>query len=307
VPSPNVPGSSGVFYGVAAPATNDAWAIGAAHPGGTALLTRWDGQRWQRVAPPDPAALYAISARTAADIWAVGDQIMHWDGLSWTGVPRPPGLTGALHGVVARAANDVWAVGTQILHWDGTAWSVSAHPARQPLTAVAAVAANDVWASGGHTLIHWDGGTWQAVPGPADLVYHGLSAVTANDVWAVGSTTESFAHQRIVHWDGQAWTVVPEINARGVFNAVLARGPNDVWVAGIVTFDGSNDVYPAMMHWDGHAWTTVSVPWPINIRGSLFAALASGPGTSDLWAVGNTALADTLTERLQPPCWDQSN
>jgi hypothetical protein len=307
VPSPNVYNSSGFFYGVAAPASNDAWAVGAAHPGGDALLTHWDGQRWQRVTPPGNATLYAVSARTADDIWAVGDQIIHWDGAQWTAVAGPPGLTGPLRGVVALAADDVWAVGAQIIHWDGSAWSVSAHPARQPLAAIAAIAATDAWAAGGHTLIHWDGNTWQVVPGPADLDYHGLAAVSANDAWAVGSTTESFAHQRIVHWDGQAWTVVPEVNARGVFNAVLARSANDVWVAGIVTFDGSNDVYPAMMHWDGHAWTTVSVPWPINIRGSLFAALASGPGTSDLWAVGNTALADTLTERLQPPCWDQSN
>jgi len=309
VPSPNVYNSSGFFYGVAAPASNDAWAVGAAHPGGTALLTHWDGQRWQRVTPPGPAALYAISARTAADIWAVGDQIMHWDGTQWTAVAGPPGLTGPLRGVVALADDDVWAVGDQIIHWDGSAWSVSPRGGRDlpTLRAVAATGSNDAWAVGGNQILHWNGSAWQSVPAPAGILFNGVAAVAATDAWAVGSTTESFTHQRIVHWDGQAWAVVPEINAPGIFNAVLARRANDVWVAGIVTFTGSNDVYPTIMHWDGRAWTNVPAPWPINIRGSLFAALASGPGTSDLWAVGNTALADTLTERLQPPCWDQSN
>jgi hypothetical protein len=58
-----------------------------------------------------------------------------------------------------------------------------------------------------------------------------------------------------------------------------------------------------IMHWDGRAWTTVDTPWPINIRGSILYALTARPG--EVWAVGASALADSLTERLQPPCSDQ--
>jgi hypothetical protein len=61
--------------------------------------------------------------------------IEHWDGTSWSIVPSPaPGTDPALTGVAARSANDVYAVGQEpgvnggpfravILRWNGTAWT----------------------------------------------------------------------------------------------------------------------------------------------------------------------------------------
>jgi hypothetical protein len=63
----------------------------------------WNGTRCTRVPAPNPMAydiLYAVSADSATDAWAVGsyttpDQsnalalILHWNGTSWTQVPSP--------------------------------------------------------------------------------------------------------------------------------------------------------------------------------------------------------------------------
>ena len=79
-----------------------------------------------------------MSAVSASDIWAVGDQsggllIMHWNGKSWKLVKNPfvpvPEHGHALNSVAAISAKDAWAVGYYgggccglFTHWNGTAW-----------------------------------------------------------------------------------------------------------------------------------------------------------------------------------------
>ncbi len=305
IASPNVRDSSGIFYGVAALAANDAWAVGAAYRKGPQLLTHWDGQRWQRVPSSDPRSLYAISARTASDIWAVGDTILHWDGTQWTHVPGPLGFTGSLYGVVAIAANDVWAVGDQILHWDGMAWSLSPdpRPAEVALRAVAAVSSTDLWAVGGNLILHWDGTFWQSVAGPPDVLYNGVIAFSSTNAWAVGSTTDpTRPRQRIVHWDGQGWTVDASVNDYGVFYGIGARSNTDLWVAGSINDYEAWRSHNVTLHRGTTAWATVGAEWPEYNPGSSFYGVAPVPGAPQVWAVGNSAHVDSLTEQFQPAC-----
>jgi hypothetical protein len=120
------------------------------------LVEHWDGVQWSVVASPNLSTrrneLFAVSARAANDIWAVGyffdditvDEdplIEHWDGTAWTAFPHQNFCAqtdcGVLLGVTAIAANDAWAVGSSadgftplIVHWNGAKWSASSAPAR---------------------------------------------------------------------------------------------------------------------------------------------------------------------------------
>jgi hypothetical protein len=100
--------------------------------------------------------LFAVSAVSGSDAWAVGRQnstgvfktlILHWNGTAWSKVKSPsPSLADAeLMGVSAVSGSDAWAVGwywnrtgtatdTLILHWDGTAWTQvkSPNPSSDP-------------------------------------------------------------------------------------------------------------------------------------------------------------------------------
>src|SRR5215216_1477510 len=195
VPSPNTGSPHNYFYGVAAIASNDAWAVGGYGNLTTQaqqLIQHWDGQNWATVpAPTLPTAfneLQAVSAVAANDVWAVGGGdgqalIEQWDGTSWNVVPNPnPGTFNRFFGVAALSPNNVWAVG--------------------------------VTSDGGlsQTLVeHWNGTSWQIIPSPNVPNQHNeLHAVTAvpgapNELWAVGRADPSTPF--ILHWNGTQWSI----------------------------------------------------------------------------------------------------
>jgi hypothetical protein len=204
-----VSGPGGGLGGVADLSATNAWAVGA-----VGAVEHWDGTAWSSVTVPSPNPsdtfgnnLTAITAVSAANIWAVGEftntsytnsaYALHYDGTSWTVTILPqPSVSGpsspVLHGVTAVASNDVWAVGeneevpglgitTLIEHWNGSAWSIvpSPTPGAYPiLSAVAARSATDVYAVGSNEpsvnggvqqglIMRWNGSTWSADTDPA--------------------------------------------------------------------------------------------------------------------------------------------
>jgi hypothetical protein len=95
-----------------------------------------------------------------------------------------------MESVVAVAPNDVWAVGADIEHFNGTTWSVVPSPGTFGLTSIAAFSANNIYAVGGG-IEHWDGTSWttvaDAVPsntgGP---LFNGVTALSNGTAIAVG-------------------------------------------------------------------------------------------------------------------------
>ncbi|MGH2482118.1 MAG: hypothetical protein ACRDHW_20905, partial [Ktedonobacteraceae bacterium] len=92
---------SGDFSMVKAISANDAWAVGTSGNqtgGAQTLIEYWNGTSWQIVTSPSPGSfynsLYAASAVSASDVWAVG-----YD------------------------ASSSWPTQTLVEHWNGTQWS----------------------------------------------------------------------------------------------------------------------------------------------------------------------------------------
>ncbi|HUS14661.1 MAG TPA: S-layer homology domain-containing protein [Chloroflexia bacterium] len=208
IPSPSVAGNSNWLYGVAAVAANDVWAVGyygMSSGDSRTLILHWNGAQWSIVASPNVGSfeneLYAVTALSANDIWAVGrigqwgtrerTLTLHWDGISWNVLGNPNTPIGeytpyAFYGVAGRASNDVWAVGayrnnswsqTLIEHWDGSAWSIVASPngnlaGDNEFHAVAVDPAGGAWAAG-YFLDNGFGG------------YHPLAARLNGSAWAL--------------------------------------------------------------------------------------------------------------------------
>lgn len=216
---PSVRARGSRLLGVAALTRRNAWAVGLlavkriySRP----LIEHWNGSAWHRTASPNPRgsedALVAISARSARDIWAVGNYrsrgetqplVVHWNGLRWMQVASPSlSEGGSLWGVAAIGANDAWAVGAGrkgplTEHWNGRAWRVVS--ARSPaagsintsLTAVSASSPTDVWSIGEDVhppvkalVDHWNGRAWSSRTTGGYLF--GIASLSARDVWAVG-------------------------------------------------------------------------------------------------------------------------
>lgn len=302
---------------------------------------------WEIVpsANPDPKInkLFAVSARSPADAWAVGTQgsigtatlIEHWDGHAWSAVESPNGLgDGYLSGVVAISDRDAWAVGwdqrfpgvTMTQHWDGAGWTIVPSPNAQAdesvLYAVDASGPNDVWAVG-HSFtanrlatlaMHWDGSTWTLVPspnpGPGDNQLTGVAVVAPDDVWAVGTRAGpqlGLPRTLFEHWDGTSWSVVasPNHGGVGVQNWLTAVNAVTTDDAWAVgyAFAGGSDT-TLTMHWDGTRWSIVPSPNAGTMQDFLYGV--SGAGSRDVWAVGNFydgSAQQTLVEHWNGTAW----
>jgi hypothetical protein len=108
VKSPAPSGATGInLYGVSADSATDAWAVGN-YGGSTAfepLTLHWNGTAWKVAKSPAPSGttntqLLGVSADSATDAWAVGDEnspglyktlTLHWNGTAWKQVPSPNG------------------------------------------------------------------------------------------------------------------------------------------------------------------------------------------------------------------------
>ncbi|HUO73685.1 MAG TPA: hypothetical protein VMU39_23140 [Solirubrobacteraceae bacterium] len=181
LPDPSFTPSSG--DAISADSATDIWLVGStisATTGTTVPETlHYNGTSWTIVPVAQPsqasATLNAVSAISAGNVWAVGEDIgagsaiggstliEHWNGTAWSIVASPtPGAYPSLTGVAGRSAGDVYAVGTNlpsvnggpeqamILRWNGSSWSVDSSGAFGGSLAAAATfpGASNEWAVG---------------------------------------------------------------------------------------------------------------------------------------------------------------
>lgn len=290
VASPRFGGSGGSqLFGVGAASASDVWAVGNAYSGTEfdTLIEHWDGTSWSTVASPSPGGangsyLFAVSARSATDAWAVGQTydgplIEHWDGSTWTQVTSPGGTGTELSGVTAISATDAVAVGETF------------------------------GAFSRQFILRWDGTTWMQVKGaPTDKRGHGetlngVSASSATDVWAVGTSTH---YRKVVdtslieHWDGTSWQRVTGLDPGGRFgtqlNGVSAVAPDDVWAVGSYGFQRSGASLSFIEHWNGTSWKKTHASSPGG-KGSSTVSAVSALSPSQAWAAGSYVNATTMT------------
>jgi len=251
--------------------------------------------------------------------------------------PSVPGVGQGLFAVTAISASDAWAVGdvynqalgdqqTQIQHWDGTRWQIVSSPsvrnAYNHLIGVSGTSSNDVWAVG-YTiddrsaawrtlLLHWDGSQWSIIQsaklGTSFSAFTRVLALAADDVWAIGynGTSINF-HTLAEHWDGQSWNVVPT-PAPGTYDALYGlggSGPTDLWAVGY--YKTGNEIYQSLtLHWDGITWSEVESP---NTTDYNWFNGVTATGPNDVWAVGyeyedgGNAIARPLIQRWNGSGW----
>jgi hypothetical protein len=219
------------------------------------------------------SSLFAASASSPNDIWAVGNSTIHFDGTKWTAFPAPlinGNLTADMQGVVDISPTQAWAVGNVILgsnlgqiieRWNGTKWSLFPNPEFPPnsqadLFAMTSTSANDIWAVGnlvqdlsnGQSLSfnlfeHWNGTAWTPTLINTNTfeALTGVSADATSDAWAVGWVAPLSAGSNeplAIHWNGTNWIskATPHVGeGANELNAVLALAPNDVWTVGFST------------------------------------------------------------------------
>jgi len=273
---------------------------------------------WSIVSSPptgDNAYLYAVSADSGTDAWAVGSigpsshfepLIDHWNGTSWSESTPPsyPSESVNYDAVGASSSTDAWAVGftepsksdyyPDTVHWNGSSW-----------TDVAAVQCT----TGGVNV-------------SADLT--GVADISPSDAFAIGECV-SHASQIVEHWNGTAWSLMtlpdPDPANPGMgqsLTGISADSATDVWAVGehlVLTGNSTTpDRYePWSAHWNGSTWTVVPMPavpgTDLHLIYQLRAVDAISP--TNVWAVGDSGDLDgvggtsttTLIEHYNGTSW----
>jgi hypothetical protein len=278
--------------------------------------------RWTSVPVPHigtgGAALDDVTARTARDAWAVGNDlgngaiqtvILHWNGSSWhrTPSPSPSSTENRLFGVAATSASNAWAVGydfqgpryqTLILHWNGSSWRrvPSPNPGgamhQNRLFDVTAFSATNAWAVGEYSrgagfrtlILHWNGSSWQHEAGPNATRTGSLLGVAAapGHLWASGTSNAADRRQRPLIMDHKngSW-VRTDIPGAGLLADVSGASRANAWAVGSAFGASDRNV---IWHWNGSSWHRVTSPR----RGDFdnldgVAAVSAG----NAWAVGS--------------------
>jgi len=104
-------------------------------------IFRRNGDSWSAYPATGLRAIDVYYARTADDVWLIGDGdtsglplARRWNGTAWQSVPLPPldSANAYVSDIVAPSANDAWIAGTSepagggtqfLWHWNGSAWS----------------------------------------------------------------------------------------------------------------------------------------------------------------------------------------
>jgi hypothetical protein len=77
---------------------------------------------------------------------------MHYDGSSWSEVPKPAAFPDFANGVWSSSRSNVWVVGGcctgTIVHYDGSTWSNVGPGAPYVFTSIWGSSARDVWVVG---------------------------------------------------------------------------------------------------------------------------------------------------------------
>lgn len=316
-------GAFGELFGVTAPATDDALAVGdarAKQPSGylgafTSYAEHWNGATWAATPVPASSTTYAtpyahlksVSAAGRADAWAVGyvqdpsgfaskTLAYHWNGSAWlqSVTPNPGGTSAAnrLLDVAARASNDVYAVGdfgnyparSLLLHWNGTTWASVAVPNVGTLTAVAVDAAS-VYVAGGSNVQRMTASGWTTLRAqPQASVYVRDLAVSAGQLWVAGSTSvDSFS-------GGTSYRAYASVWNGTTWTAVGSAGQAVNGIAATATgVVAAIDAGTATLTAAGGHTTGVT---PVT-RGVL-NAIAVDP-TGRAWAVGSASAFDSTT------------
>jgi len=288
--------------------------------------------------------LFAVSASSPNDIWAVGQSTIHFDGTTWKAFPAPlikGDNNSFLQGVVAISPTLAWAAGNvtngprpgQVIEqWDGTKWSLFPAPKfgkkdRAEVFAMTSSSANDVWAIGslvnlGSGLVsplfeHWNGTAWTATTVESNNEFlFGASADATNDAWAVGFNGSDNITTSARHWDGTNWKTVPTPNVgegTNKLNAVLALAPNDVWAVGFstpATPPKQGATLTLIEHFDGTSWTVVPSPniGPNSANQSNRLLGLTANSADDIWAFGSYFAADGSGHQMTLLLhWDGTN
>ena len=252
-------------------------------------LWHFDGTDWVQHVLGTGVRLDGVSALSADDVWAYGQQdgfgpaLFHYDGHSWT---RGPAMPTRLNEVVRVGGIDYATGAGRIYRIDRTSFGVvTLTPGTTAtLTSNWGTSSRDMWAVGEQgTALHYDGARVLPVETGVPHALSNVWGTAPDDVWAVGTSGA------VLHWDGAAWTLLPS-GTSATLHRVFSRARDDAWIAG----DG------VLLH-ASRSGVTLVTPEGVPPSGSFIDI--DGVAPDDLWAVGRVGNDGAFVTHCDGKVW----
>ena len=245
------------------------------------VIERWNGQRWSKVASPNPTGattsyLFGISCVSATSCFAVGNTgsygarmlkslVERWNGKTWSIVKTPN--AGPLTSVSCISATACFAAGTNFLRWNHQAWSTVTNATGYAVS-MSCASATSCMAVGDSGATRWNGKAWSTVPTPkpGNPVFEGfglsgVSCTSSANCVAVGDDAVPLDNFTPLseRWNGKTWSKLPtpDPTPAGYFNAVSCTSTTNCFAVGDVN---PNDFRAFVERWDGTTWSAVAIP-----------------------------------------------
>jgi len=312
--------------GITALSKTDAWVVGGvtknAKQAPRLTVKHWNGKSWSQSAVPSNAATTwggqaAVAASSAANALVFNNAAngsaygLRWNGKNWS-VSPPHGAV--LDNDAIFGSADAWAFGNDrgvsyATHYNGYAWKTVSVPVETTLQGtVSAVSASDIWAVGVSTATaitaaadqvpeaaYYNGKSWKAMPItnlhlPKNQLLDSpvILALSPKNVWVYSALQGFVAHAGwislpgvvLTHWNGKTWSRVAVPYQTQQNGYISSDGHGGVWLSA-ATKTGQEYLY----HDNAGKWTRTVVPTESGYQADV-DALATIPGTTSVWAVG---------------------
>lgn len=266
---------------------------------------------WEAVYSNSYHGWFDIWGSSASDIWAVGYDLIHFNGTDWTVTTNPSDKT--LYGIWGAGPDDVYAVGRDyftddgvMLHYNGTSWSIVMDDVSDPgFIGIWGSSWNHIYAVGlGGNAYRYNGSSWSQF-WLGGVVSHAVWGTGPNSVFVVGDTG------RIQFWNGSSWSTMATpvsyallgiwgSSASNVFvtsfSTSILRYNGSTWTETENNGTGSRmeDVWGTsatnvycvgyggrIMRYDGSSWTDMVSPTAQNLMGIW------GTSATNIYAVGD--------------------
>lgn len=217
--------------------SSDIFAISAS------TIAHFDGNAWQRF-PVTGNQLRVISGRSPGDVWAAGQELLHYDGSEWTRMLDSTAVPYALSALWPSAPGVVilGAADGRVYRFQNGALTPLGQPGPYAIGALWGASTTDLFAvDGAGKVFRYNGSQWAP---QTEMFAQGRAiwGTSSSDVWVGGDGG-------LVHYDGTSWTweTTPKLSYVGQVSHLWGNSSSNAWLlagGGVIR------------HFDGGGWAT---------------------------------------------------
>jgi hypothetical protein len=316
-------GPSKGFWGITAPARNDAWAVGESDEGAVQstapVFAHWNGKTWSSATVKAAAGLYfgfraGAYSTSPGNVWFFGSDLtkatpqsrgseaLVYNGKGWHVQALPADFAVPL---AVLGPRDVWGEtyksdlfetgdSTVLTHWNGSTWS---HVTIKGVLPAVSSAGGHAWLMTIDTVIGFHRGSWK--PAGAPLLYRTSGAVMKKIPAPRPVAVTGYWSGIAAAPDGRLWIANDLISSGRQKSPEIYSWAGDKWlssaypanavaeVAGTLTYDGKNGFWDGMAgHWTGRKWGPDVESKQLVPFAPTAGVVGPIPGTSSFWAAG---------------------